>query len=99
MFTKRMNRESHFTQEKGMCINCQEFNSVPFIMFSQLAICKDPNCIFVHNTRQPKICVCCGDSLPFNILHDFCGSGQARDNIYLKKLFAAYRAYRKGKGD
>ena len=81
-----------FTQEKEMCINCQEYNSVEF-KFSQLAICKDPNCIFIHNTLQPNICVCCGDSLPSNILHDYCGSGKTRNNIYLKKFFAAYRAH------
>ena len=38
-----------FTQEKGMCINCQEYKSVVFKY--GVGICTDPECIFIHNIK------------------------------------------------
>jgi hypothetical protein len=81
-----------FTQEKGMCINCQEYKSVVFNF--GVGICKDPECIFIHNIERPDICTCCGDTLPPNIIHHYCGSGKLKNRYYLKEFFRAYRAYR-----
>ena len=58
------------------CINCQEHKSLQII--DGIGICRDPECIFIHNTLQPTICACCGNTLSSHITHEFCQSAQIR---------------------
>ena len=39
------------------CINCMEHRCVEII--NGIGICKDPECIFIHNTINPTICAVC----------------------------------------
>jgi hypothetical protein len=54
------------------CINCLEFNCVEFNF--GMGICRDPECIFIHNLESPHICIICNKSLHPDIIHKYCGS-------------------------
>lgn len=73
------------------CINCQEHKHVEII--NGIGICKDPECIFIHNTLQPTICACCGDTLSTHIIHEYCQSSKIRNRVYLKSMFKAFNRY------
>ena len=73
------------------CINCQEHKSLQII--DGIGICRDPQCIFIHNTLQPTICACCGNTLQSHITHEFCQSAQTRNTLYLKTFFLAFKTY------
>lgn len=73
------------------CINCLDHKSVQII--DGIGICRDPQCIFIHNTLQPTICPCCGNTLSSHVTHEFCQSAQIRNTLYLKTFFLAYRKY------
>ena len=77
---------------KQTCINCLEYSSIEII--NGIGICRDPECIFIHNTISPSQCICCGDSLPSHIIHEYCSSSKYRNTLYLKNIFNTYNKYR-----
>ena len=74
------------------CLNCIEHRSVEII--NEIGICKDPECIFIHNTINPTICAVCGRTLPSHIIHEYCLSATTRNKVWLKSFFNSYKAYR-----
>ena len=50
-----------------MCINCQEYNSVVF--HCGIGVCRDPECLFIPNPKNPYICTICNKDLHKDILH------------------------------
>lgn len=79
------------------CVNCNEYNHVEII--NGIGICRDPNCIFIHNTLQPTICICCGNTLPSHIIHEYCASATTRNKLFLKTFFNTFKTRYQEMGD
>jgi hypothetical protein len=77
---------------KEKCLNCKEHSCIEII--NGIGICRDPECIFIHNTILPSKCAFCGDTLPSHFIHEYCASTKYRNTIYLKTFFNAYKRYR-----
>ena len=39
-----------------------------------IGICRDDECIYVHNKDKPYVCILCGKNLHPDIIHKYCGS-------------------------
>lgn len=62
------------------CLNCHEYKCVSFDR--GLGVCKDPECIFIHNRENPLICAVCNATLHPDIIHVYCGSAITLKTLY-----------------